>query len=170
MNHLGLPGWPWVRENGYVASGHDLALLEWLSTPANPPIRYLTARDLIEPRPASDALRELREEILAWEKRLLPIEEALATRAGTVGGWEEFFESAEVAAYRAALVEGKQVCVEFQTRLDATAKRGVFADTPWTPRELSEVVAARLGCDLFPEDPANVFRSAPKTTVPESSG
>ena len=98
------------------------------------------------------------------------IEEALAARAGTVAGWEEFYDSAEVAAYRAALVEGKQVCVEFQTRLDATAKRGVFADTPWIPAALSEVVEARLGCDLFPENPENVFRPVPATTVPEPSG
>jgi hypothetical protein len=50
-----------------VSSGHDSALLEWLSTSANPPIRYLTARDLMEPRPAADTLKVLREEILAWE-------------------------------------------------------------------------------------------------------
>jgi hypothetical protein len=117
-----------------------------------------------------EQIADLHELFLGWEKRLLPIEEALATRAGTVAGWEEFFESAEVVAYRAALVEGKQVCVEFQTRLDATAKRGVFADTPWIPGELSEVVEARLGCDLFPEEPENVFRPVPATTVPELSG
>jgi hypothetical protein len=50
-----------------VASGHDSSLLEWLSEPTNPPIRYLTARDLIEVRPSADTLKELRDEILAWE-------------------------------------------------------------------------------------------------------
>jgi hypothetical protein len=117
-----------------------------------------------------EQIADLHELFLDWEKRLLPIEEALAARAGTVAGWEEFFESAEAAAYRAALVEGKQVCVEFQTRLDATAERGVFADTPWIPNALSEVVEARLGCDLFPEDPANVFRPVPASSIPEPSG
>jgi hypothetical protein len=119
---------------------------------------------------APEQIVDLHQLFLGWEKRLLPIEEALAVRAGTVVGWEDFFGSAEVVAYRAALVEGKQVCVEFQTRLDATADRGVFADTPWIPGELSEVVSARLGCDLFPEEPENVFRPVPATTVPESSG
>jgi hypothetical protein len=117
-----------------------------------------------------EQIADLHQLFLGWEKRLHPIEEALAARAGTVAGWEEFYESAEVAAYRAALVEGKQVCVEFQARLDATAKRGVFADTPWIPGALSEVVEARLGCDLFPEEPENVFRPVPVTTVPEPSG
>ena len=117
-----------------------------------------------------EQIADLHQLFLGWEKRLLPIEEALAARAGTVAGWKEFDESPEVAAYRAALVEGKQGCVEFQTRLDATAKRGVFADAAWIPGALSEVVEARLGCDLFPEDPENVFRPVPATTVPEPSG
>jgi hypothetical protein len=116
-----------------------------------------------------DQIADLHQLWLGWEKRLLPIEEALAARAGTVAGWEEFFESAEVAAYRAALVEGKQVCVEFQTRLDATAMRGVFDDTPWIPGELKVVVEARLGCGLFPENPEDVFRPVPATTSPEPS-
>ncbi len=57
-----------------MASGNDPALLEWLSTPSNPPVRYLTARDLVEPRPATGTLKGLREEILAWE----PIQRILA--------------------------------------------------------------------------------------------
>jgi len=121
---------------------------------------------LVPPEPIAD----LHELTLSWEKRLLSIEESFAVRAGTVSGWEEFFESVEVEAYRAALVDGKQVCTEFQARLDATADRGVFADTPWIPTALSEVVEARLGCDLFPEDPENVFRPVPPQTVPDASG
>jgi hypothetical protein len=117
-----------------------------------------------------EQIADLHRLFMGWEIRLPPIEEALAARAGTVAGWEEFYESAEVAAYRAALVEGKRVCVEFQTRLDATAKRGVFADTPWIPGALSEVVGARLGCALFPEDPENVFKWVPATRVAEPSG
>jgi hypothetical protein len=115
-----------------------------------------------------EQIANLHDLFLSWEKRLLPIEEALAVRAGTVAGWEEFFDTDEVAAYRAALVEGKQVCIEFQTMLDATAERGVFADTPWLPSALSEVVEARLGCDLFPENPEYVFRP-PADIAPEPS-
>jgi hypothetical protein len=114
-----------------------------------------------------EQIADLHQLVLGWEVRLLPIEEALAVRAGTVAGWEEFSQSAELADYRAALVEGKQVCIEFQTRLDATAMRGVFDDTPWIPGELKEVVEARLGCGLFPENPEDVFRLVPATTSPD---
>ena len=34
-----------------------------------------------------------------------------------------------------------------QAKLDATAARGAYADTPWVPGELKEVVDAFLGCD-----------------------
>ena len=120
------------------------------------------AAEAIDP---PEQIADLHQLFVNWEKQLLPIEEALAARAGSVAGWEELFESAELAAYRAALVEGKQGCSEFQARLDATANRGVFADTPWIPSALSEIVSARLGCDLFPENPEDVFRP-----VPEPSG
>ena len=110
--------------------------------------------ELAPPKQVADLHRIL----LDWENELIPIEEAFAARAGAVAGWEELVASAEVAAYRAALVEGKQVCIDFQARLDATTERGQFADTPWIPTELSEVVEARLGCELFPENPQDVFR------------
>lgn len=129
-------------------------------------IESVQAAEALEP---PEQIADLHQLFLGWEKRLLPIEEALAARAGTVAGWEQLFESAEVAAYRTALVEGKQGCIEFQAQLDATANRGVFADTPWIPGALSEIVSARLGCDLFPEDPEDVFRPIP-TTIPEPSG
>lgn len=124
------------------------------------------AEELVPPEQIAD----LHELFLSWEKRLLPIEKALAERAGTVAGWDELFESAEVVAYRTALTEGKQGCIDFQSRLDATANRGVFADTPWIPGALSEIVAARLGCDLFPENPEDVFSPTPTPTVPQPSG
>jgi hypothetical protein len=130
-------------------------------------VESVQAAEALDP---PEQVADLHQLFLSWEKRLLPIEEAFAARAGTVAGWEELFESAEVAAYRTALVEGKQGCIEFQARLDATSDRGVFVDTPWIPSAFSEIVSARLGCDLFPENPEDVFRSVPATTVPEPSG
>jgi len=129
-------------------------------------IESVEATEALDP---PEQIADLHQFSLGWEARLLPIEEALAARAGTVAGWEEFSQSAEMAAYRAALVEGKQGCIEFQTRLDATAVRGVFDDTPWIPGELKEVVEARLGCGLFPENPEDLFRLVPATTSPEPS-
>ena len=66
-----------------------------------------------------------------------------------------------MAAYRAAIAEGKQVCNDFQSRLDATEQRGVFADTPWIPGEMKEVVERVLGCVWFPENPEDVYRYPP---------
>jgi len=94
--------------------------------------------------------------------RELPIAE-LAVRAGTAADWYELSESPEMAAYRAALAADNQVCAEFQTVLDATAARGVFADTPWIPGELKETVNYALGCDSLPAHPEDAYR--PPTTI-----
>ena len=50
-----------------MPSAFDAVLLEWLSSPANPPVRYLTARDLLEPRSSAKELAALRNEIARWE-------------------------------------------------------------------------------------------------------
>ena len=96
--------------------------------------------------------------------RELPIAE-LAARAGTAADWYELSESAEMAAYRAALAADNEVCAEFQAKLDATAERGVFADTPWIPGELKETVNYALGCDSLPAHPEDAYRPPP-TTAP----
>ncbi len=94
--------------------------------------------------------------------RELPIAE-LAARAGIAADWEELSESPEMAAYRAALAADNQVCADFQAKLDATAERGVFADAPWIPSELSEIIDYGLGCDSLPEHPEDVYRPPPAT-------
>jgi hypothetical protein len=96
--------------------------------------------------------------------RELPIAE-LAARAASAADWHELSESSEMAAYRTALAADNQVCAEFQARLDATADRGVFEDTPWIPGELKETVNYALGCDALPSNPENVYRPPP-TTIP----
>jgi len=90
---------------------------------------------------------------------------ALATRAGSATSWEELSETPEMAAYRTALAGDKQACIDLQAKLDATAERGVFADTPWMGGELKEVVEAFLGCDgPLLKDPEDVYRSPPTST------
>ncbi len=97
-----------------------------------------------------------------WHSDFISVEQALVARVGeaedSVEGWTALSESPEVAAYRSAIAEGKQICDSFQARLDATAAAGAFADTPWIPSEMKEVVEAALGCQWFPEDPENVYR------------
>jgi len=100
-----------------------------------------------------------------WHSEFIAVEEALAARVGETEhsgeGWTALSESPEVAAYRSAIAEGKQICDGFQARLDATAERGAFADTPWIPSEMKEVIEAALGCQWFPEDPEGVYRYPP---------
>ncbi len=101
---------------------------------------------------------------LLFDTRFAVAREALATRAGTAADWEELSETPEMAAYRTAVTVDKQACVDFQTQLDATAGRGVFADVPWIPGELKEVVQAVLGCATWPDRPEDMFRPAPAST------
>jgi hypothetical protein len=49
-------------------------LIEWLSSPANPPVRYRTALHLIDPPPGDDELTRMQTEILRWP----PLREVLA--------------------------------------------------------------------------------------------
>lgn len=98
---------------------------------------------------------------LLFDTRFAVAREALAARAGAAADWEELSATPEMAAYRTAVAVDKQACLDFQAELDATAERGVFADTPWVPSELKEVVEAVLGCNTYPENPGDMFRPPP---------
>lgn len=89
--------------------------------------------------------------------RELPIAE-LAARAATASDWEELSETPEMEAYRAALAADNESCAEFQAQLDATTERGAFADTPWMPGELTEIVEYALGCGAYPQNPQDAYR------------
>lgn len=84
--------------------------------------------------------------------------EALAARAATASDWVELSATSEMGAYRAAVARDKQLCVDVQADLDATAGRAEFVETPWIPGELKEIVDAVLGCPAFPENPEDLFR------------
>jgi hypothetical protein len=62
------------------------------------------------------------------------------------------------------------VCAEFQAKLDATADRGVFADTPWIPGELKETVNYALRCDSLLEHPEDAYRPPPAIDPGASGG
>ncbi len=92
------------------------------------------------------------------------IEIALAARAGTAADWEELSESPEMAAYRVGFAEDKQICNDFRAQLDATAERVAFADTPWIPTEMKEVVESIIDCSGYPESPEDAYRPPPAST------
>lgn len=82
---------------------------------------------------------------------------ALATRAGTAADWEELSATPEMAAYRAAIADDKERCIEFAATIDATGDREVFGDMPWIPSELTEAVQS-VGCGEYPENPEDLYR------------
>ena len=49
-------------------------VVEWLSSPQNPAVRYLTARDLVRPHPSEDSFGQVRREMLEWK----PLQNVLA--------------------------------------------------------------------------------------------
>ena len=122
--------------------------------------------DLVPPEQIAD----VHELVFDWHSDFIATEEALAVRAGaaphTPAGWTDLSDSPEMAAYRSALADGKRVCLEFQERLDATEARGAFADTPWIPGEMKEVVERVLGCVWFPDSPDDVYRYPPTASTP----
>ena len=93
-----------------------------------------------------------------FDTRFSSAREALAARAGVAETWEELSETPEMAAYRTAVGDDKQTCIEFQADMDATGGRQVFADMPWIPDDLKEVVVALLACDVYPDHPEDMFR------------
>ena len=64
----------------------------------------------------------------------------------TAGSFDELEESAEALVYWDLDAEMSRLCLEFQSKLDATAEREVFAEVPWVPGELKEVVSLVVGC------------------------
>jgi hypothetical protein len=93
-----------------------------------------------------------------FDARFSTAREALAIRAGSAISWEELSETPEMAAYRKVVAQDKQTCLEFQADMDATGGREVFADMPWIPNDLKEVVIALLACDVYPANPEDMFR------------
>ncbi len=94
-----------------------------------------------------------------FDSEFISAQEALAVRAGAASDWQELSDSPEMAAYRAALADDKQACVDAQSEVNAIGEqREVFAETPWIPGELKELFEVALGCDGYPEHPEDVYR------------
>lgn len=78
-------------------------------------------------------------------------------RAGSGGSWDEVLQSGGFQTYESTLVGGAGAYREFQATLDATADRGVFADTPWIPGEMKQIADVVIGCGAIPECLDEVF-------------
>ncbi len=120
-------------------------------------VEALAAIEAIEP---PDQVAELHHLFF----RELPFD-ALAARAGSAADWEELSASAEMAAYRAALVADIQVCDDFKAELDPVTGGGGFAIDAWLSAGLKEVGEALLGCEAYPANPEDVYRP-PASVIP----
>jgi hypothetical protein len=112
-----------------------------------------------------EEVADLHRLLFDFDSDFISAQEALAVRAGTAENWEELSASPEMAAYRTALTEDKQHCSDTEAEMNAIAdRREVFADTPWIPGELKDVVEAVLGCTGYPEHPEDLYRPLPVPT------
>jgi hypothetical protein len=98
--------------------------------------------ELTPPETFSDLHADLGEQL----GRILDAQEAWAARADTADSLDELRTSPEALAYWNLDAEMYPLCLELQARLDATAEREIFADVPWIPGEMKEVVAVVMGC------------------------
>ena len=92
------------------------------------------------------ALDDFHGDLVELLGRILTVQEAWAVRAETAGSLDELRESSEALAYWDLDAEMVPLCLEFQSRLDATAEREIFAEVPWVPGEMKEVVSLVVGC------------------------
>jgi hypothetical protein len=106
-----------------------------------------------------EQVAELHRLFFDFDSEFILAQEALAARAGTAVDWNELSNTPEMAAYRIALAEDKQGCIDAQAHLNAIGEqREAFAETPWIPADLKEVFEVALGCDGYPKHPEDVYR------------
>lgn len=92
---------------------------------------------------------EMHKSALGIIKRLTAVDEAVAELVGTMESDAELatlLESPEFLATEVVDAEAIAMCQAAQGDFDATADGDVFADVPWIPSELREVVIVFFGC------------------------
>ncbi len=88
-----------------------------------------------------EALADFHGDVVELLGRILAATEAWAVRAETAGSLDELQTSSEALAYWDLDAEMVPLCLEIQSKLDATAEREIFAEVPWIPGEMKEVVS-----------------------------
>jgi hypothetical protein len=93
-----------------------------------------------------ETLAEVHADLVGLLGRTLAAQEAWAARADTADTLDELQTSPEALAYWELEAEMVLLCFELQSRLDATAERAIFAEVPWIPGDMKEVVGLVMGC------------------------
>ncbi len=89
---------------------------------------------------------DIHADLVDLHARIITAQEVFATRAETATGLEQLDQSEEAQDYRATVAESLSLCEELQSKIDATAVHAQFADVPWVPGDLKEVVEVTFGC------------------------
>jgi hypothetical protein len=93
-----------------------------------------------------EAFADIHGDLVELLGRILAVTEAWAVRAETAGSLDELQTSSEALAYWNLDAEMGPLCLELQSKLDATAEREIFAEVPWIPSAMKEVVSLIMGC------------------------
>jgi hypothetical protein len=93
-----------------------------------------------------EALADFHGDLVSLLGRILASTEAWAVRAETAGSLDELQTSSEALAYWDLDANVRPLCLELQSRLDATAERRIFAEVPWVPGDMKEIVSLVVGC------------------------
>jgi hypothetical protein len=110
-----------------------------------PDIR-LEFQDALTDLDPPEEMADLHGDLVDLHARIITAQQTLAARAETATTLEELEQSEELTAYRVTQADAVTVCRELQARIDATADRDIFVDTPWIPGDLKEVVEVTFGC------------------------
>lgn len=89
---------------------------------------------------------DIHTDLVDLHARIITAQEVFAAQAETATGLEELDQSEEAQDYRATVAEAVSLCQELQAKIDATAVHAAFADVPWVPGDLKEVVEVTFGC------------------------
>jgi hypothetical protein len=117
-----------------------------------------------------EALADFHGDFVELLGRILAATEAVAVRAETAGSLDELKTSSEALAYWDLDAQIFQLCLGIQSKLDATAERELFAEVPWIPGEMKEVVSLVV-CPPFSitVEQTGVSTSAPPAASTTSS-
>lgn len=106
-------------------------------------------RDGLQAIEPPDGVADLHAASIDIMNRFTAAQEAFARRAEdykTADDWDLLYETPEALAVDAVQGEMIAFCQARQAEFDSTADREVFADVPWIPPEMQEVVTVLFGC------------------------
>jgi hypothetical protein len=94
-----------------------------------------------------EALGEVHVDLVDLLGRILAATEVWAIRAETAGSIDELQTSSEALTYWDLDAEMTLLCLELASKLDAIAEQqAIFAEVPWIPNEMKEVIGLVAGC------------------------